>query len=163
LREKEESMRLPKISCIYFIFFILIIPLSTTAQVSTPPEVTRVIPVEEVQKFIVEYKVRFMKMDLDGFMSLFSKEATENRMIPYDDIREAYHRTIAYSKSIVYDLEIYQIQTYAQRAFVTGHFKIIQALKSGSKKRVFQGDIQWELVQENGSLKIREVNYGKNR
>jgi hypothetical protein len=154
-------MRRLKNLCIYFIFFILIIPLSATAQVSAPSEVPKVIPAEEVQKFIVEYKVRFMKLDLDGFMSLFSKEATENRMIPYDDIREAYHRTIAYSKSIIYDLEIYQIQTYTQTAHVTGHFKIIQALKSGGKKRLFQGDIQWELVKENGSLRIKEVNYGK--
>lgn len=154
-------MRLPKIPCIYFIFFILIIPLSTIAQVSTPTEVPKVIPVEEVQKFVAEYKARFMKLDLDAFISLFSKGATENRMIPYEDIREAYHRTITYSRSIIYDLEIYQIQTYTQTAYVTGYYKIIQTFKSGGKKRVLQGDIQWELVQENGSLKIKEVNYGK--
>ena len=156
-------MRLPKIISIFFIFFVLIIPLSTMAQVPPAPEIPNIIPVEEVQKFIAEYKVRFIKMDLNAFMALFSKEATENRMLPYDDIHEAYRRTIANSKSVVYNLEIYSIQTYTQNAFVTGHYKIFQSLKKGGEKRSFQGDIQWEIIREDGSLKIREINYGKNR
>jgi hypothetical protein len=133
------------------------------SQVPLPPEDSNVIPVEEVEKFIGEYKVRFMKMDLDGFMTLFSKEAMENRMLPYDDIYEAYRRTIANSKSVVYNLEVYSIQTYTQNAFVKGHYKIIQSFKKGGKNRTFQGDIQWEIIRENGSLKIREINYGKTR
>jgi hypothetical protein len=156
-------MRLPKIISIFFIFFILIIPLSTMAQVPPALEIPNVIPVEEVQKFIAEYKVRFMKMDLDAFMALFSKEATENRILPYDDIQEAYRRTIAHSRSIVYNLEVYSIQTYTQSALITGHYKVVQSFKKGGKGRTFQGDIQWEIIRENGSLKIREVNYGKNR
>jgi hypothetical protein len=156
-------MRLPKIISIFFISFILIIPLSTRAQVPPATEVPEIIPVEEVQKFIAEYRVRFMKMDLDTFMALFSKEATENRILPYDDIHEAYRRTIAHSRSIVYNLEVYSIQTYTQSALITGHYKIIQSFKKGGKDRTFQGDIQWEILRENGSLKIREVNYGKNR
>jgi hypothetical protein len=163
LREKEETMRLLKIISIFFISFILIIPLSTKAQVPPPSEIPEVIPVEKVQKFIVEYKVRFMKMDLDAFMDLFSKEAVENRMLPYADIREAYRRTIAHSKSIIYNLKIYSIQTYTRSAFVRGRYEIIQSLKKGGRKRAFKGDIQWDLVRENGSLKIREVNYGGER
>lgn len=156
-------MRQIKIIFIYLIFLMFIAPLSGVAQVPPVPEIPNAVPAEEVQKFIEEYKMQFMKMDPDAFMALFSKEATENRMLSYDDIREAYHRTIAFSRSIVYNLEIYSIQTYPHRAFVTGHYKIIQAFKSGGKKRVFQGDIQWDLSRENGLLKIKEVNYGKNR
>jgi hypothetical protein len=156
-------MRLPKILFILFIFFISIFPLSIKAQVPPPAEIPKVIPVEEVQKFIIEYKVRFMKMDLDDFMDLFSKGATENRMLPFADIREAYRRTAAHSKSIVYNLKIYSIQTYTQSAFVRGHYEIIQTLKARGKERAFQGDVQWDIIREKGSLKIREVNYGRDR
>jgi hypothetical protein len=29
--------------------------------------------------------------------------------------------------------------------------------------KIFQGNIQWDLVREDGSLKIREIDYGRNR
>ncbi len=154
-------MRFHPIPFVFFLSFIFIIPFHTIAQVPPPPESPKAIPAEEVQKFIVEYKVRFMKMDLDAFMDLFSKEAVENRMLPYADIREAYRRTIAHSKSIIYNLKIYSIQTYTRSAFVRGRYEIIQTFKSGGRKRAFKGEIQWDLVRENGSLKIREVNYGR--
>lgn len=156
-------MRLLKIISIFFVSFILIIPLSTKAQVPPPSEIPEVIPVEKVQKFIDEYKGRFVKVEVDAFMDLFSKEATENRMLPYADIREAYRRTIAHSKSIIYNLKIYSIQTYTRSALVRGQYEIIQSLKKGGKERVFKGDIQWEIIREDGSLKIREVNYGRDR
>jgi hypothetical protein len=154
-------MRFHPIPFVFFLSLIFIIPFYTIAQVPPPPESPKPIPVEEVQKFIVEYKVRFMKMDLDAFMDLFSKEAVENRMLPYADIREAYRRTIAHSKSIIYNLKIYSIQTYTRSAFVRGRYEIIQSLKKGGRERAFQGDIQWEIFRENGSLKIREINYGR--
>jgi len=156
-------MRFHAIPFVFFLSLIFIVPFYTIAQVPLPPESPKVIPVEEVQKFIVEYKVRFMKMDLDAFMDLFSKEAVENRMLPYANIREAYRRTIAHSKSIIYNLKIYSIQTYTRSVFVRGHYEIIQTLKAGGKERAFRGDIQWDLVRENGSLKVREVNYGRER
>jgi len=156
-------MRLLKIIFILFLFFISIFPLSTKAQVPPTPEVPKAVTVEEAGQFVDEYKVRFMKMDLDAFMDLFSKEAVENRMLPYADIREAYRRTIAHSKSIIYNLKIYSIQTYTRSAFVRGRYEIIQSLKKGGRERAFQGDIQWEIFRENGSLKIREINYGRDR
>jgi hypothetical protein len=84
----------------------------------------------------------------------------ENRMIPYADIREAYRMTVDGSRSIVYNLKIYSIQTYTESAYVRGRYEIIQTLKRG-RTRVLRGDIQWDLVREDGSLKIREVNYGR--
>jgi hypothetical protein len=100
-------------------------------------------------------------MDLDACMELFSKDAVENKMISYSDIREAYRSTIAHSKSIIYKLKIYSIQTYARSAFVMDYYEIVQTLKKGGKERIFRGDIQWNIIQENSSLKIREVNYGR--
>jgi hypothetical protein len=156
-------MKHQNIIFLFFIYFILIYPLSARAQVPTPSEIPRTVTMEEVRQFIDEYKARFMKMGLDAFMELFSKEAVENQVIPYSDIREAYRNTIAHSKSIIYNLKIYSIQTYTQSALVLGRYEIIQTLKKGGKERVFRGDIQWHIVRENSSLRIREINYGRDR
>lgn len=152
-------MRLRGIIFLSLIYIILIYPLSARAQVPTPAEIHWAVTVEEARQFIDEYKARFVKMDLDAFMELFSKDAVENKMIPYSDIREAYRSTIAHSKSIIYNLKIYSIQTYTRSAFVMGRYEIIQTLKKGGKERIFRGDIQWSIVRENSSLKIGEINY----
>jgi len=143
---------------IYLLLFISIIPTLIEAQV-TPAPFTE----EEARQFINEYKERFARMDLDAYMALFSREATENRMLPYADIEMAYKRTIALSQSIQYQVKIYSIQTHAKSAFVQGQYEILQAFKKGGKARVMKGDIQWVLAREDGSLKIREINYGRDR
>ncbi len=158
---------------VVFLCLISIIPLSTKAQVQVPTEIPQAVTPqavtpqavtqEEVNRFMDEYKARLIKMDLDAFIDLFSNEAVENQMVPYADIRGAYQRTFANSRSIVYNLEIYSIQTYQKSAFIRGRYELIQFLKGSKKKRVFQGDIQWNLIRENGSLKIKEINYGRNR
>jgi hypothetical protein len=101
-----------------------------------------------------------MELDLDPFMELFSKKAVENRVLPYADIREAYRKTIAGSRSILYNFRIYTIQTYLQSALVRGHYEIVQTFKGGGGT-AFKGDIQWDLIRENGVLRIREINYGR--
>ncbi len=148
---------------IIFLFLVLLFPLSTKAQAPVPPKIDQPVTEEEVRRFMDEYKARFMKMDIDAFMELFSNEAVENRTVPYTDIREAYQKTFANSKSIIYDLEIYSIQTYQKSAFIRGRYELIQSIKGSKKKKVFRGDIQWDLIRENGSLKIKEINYGKDR
>jgi len=154
-----------KLNKIIFIFFISLIPIysfSVRAQVPPSREIQKAESMEEARQFIHEYTARFAKLDLDPFMELFSKRAVENRMFPYDDIREAYRKTIEGSSSIVYTLDIDSIQTYPQRVFVMGRYQITQGLKKGGKT-VLTGDIQWDLIRENGSLKIREVNFGRSR
>jgi hypothetical protein len=156
-------MRFYKTILVFFISFISIYPLSIKAQVSPPPEIPQAVAVEEAHQFINEYIARFMKLDLDAYMALFSKKAVENRMLPYADIREAYRRTIALSHSISYQVKIYSVQPFTQSTLISGRYEIIQSLKKGGAQRVFKGNIQWELIRENGSLKIREVNYGRKR
>ncbi len=155
-------MRLHKVIFVFFLSFISVYPLFAKAQVPQALEVSKVVTREEVRQFIDDYVTQFMKLDLDPFMGFFSKTGVENRMLPYEDIREAYRKTIVGSLSIVYNVEIYSIQTYTRSAYVTGRYEIIQNPKIG-RKIVFGGSIQWYLVRENGSLKIREVNYGRNR
>lgn len=151
------------ITIVIFLFLISLFPISTKAQGPVPPKIPRAVTEEEVRRFVDEYTARYMKMDIDAFMDLFSKEAVENRMLPYADIREAYQKTFANSNSIVYHLEIYSIQAYQKSAFVNGRYELIQSIKGSKKKKVFRGNIQWDLIREDGSLKIKEINYGRDR
>ena len=155
-------MRPYKIIFISLIYFIVMNPLSVKAQVPPPYEIQKAITMEEARQFVDEYSARFMKLELDPFMDLFSKKAVENRMLPYADIRRAYQKTIAGSRSIMYQLKIYTIQTSLQSALVRGRYEIVQAFKRGGDT-AFKGDIQWDLIRENGVLKIREVDYGRDR
>jgi len=148
---------------VIFLFLVLLFPLSTKAQAPVPPQILQTVTEEEVRQFMEKYTGCFMKMDLDAFMDLFSKEAVENRMLPYADIREAYGKTFANSNSIVYHLEIYSIQAYQKSAFVSGRYELIQSIKGSKKKKVFRGNIQWNLIREDGSLKIKEIDYGRDR
>ena len=145
-----------------FLSLIMTPSLSIGAQAPSLAESPQAVKEEEVRQFIDEYKDRFVKMEIDGFMALFSRGATENRMLPYTDIEEAFRRTAIVSRSLSYWVEIYSIQTYSQSAFVSGRYEIIQAFKGIWRKRAFRGDIQWALVRKNGSLRIREINYGEN-
>ena len=142
----------------------LTVPWAPKSLAQLPPssEIARLISEEEVRKFMADYINRFMKLELGPFMDLFSKEAIENRMLPYADIQQAFRKTITRSKSIIYHLQIYSIHTYSDGAAVTGHYKISQSFKGAGKKHL-EGDIQWDLVLESDSLKIREVNYGRKR
>ena len=151
------------ITFVTLLFLVSIFPLSAKAQNPVPPEIPKAVTEEEVNQFFHEYTARYMGMDFDGFMNLFSQEAVENRMRPYADIVDGYRRTFANSSSIVYNLEIYSIKTYEKGASVRGRYELIQSFKGSKKKGIFEGDIQWELIRENGSLKIKEINYGRDR
>jgi hypothetical protein len=141
---------------------ILMLPLSARTEAPAPPGIPQGVTTEEVRQFMDEYKTRMVKMDLDVFMDLFSKEVIENRVRPYGDMREAYRRTFANSRSLLYDVEIYSIQTYEKNAFVRGRYELTQILGEKKKdRRVFRGDIQWDLIREDRSLKIKEINYGR--
>lgn len=155
-------MKLYKIILVFFVSFISIYPLCTGAQVPPPPEIPNDVTMEEARQFIGEYTARFMKLDLDPFMELFSKKAVENRVLPYADIRRAYQKTIAGSRSIMYHFKIYTIQTSLQSALVRGRYEIVQTFRKGGEATL-NGDIQWDLTREDGVLKIREVNYGRER
>lgn len=122
-----------------------------------PPGVTEV----EARRFLDEYINQYMKMDINAFMAFFSKEAIENRMLTYLDIHEVYQRTFENSDSLRYHLEIYSVQINGDSATVAGRYEVTQSIKGRIIKKVYMGNIQWDLIRENGSLKIKEVNYGR--
>jgi ketosteroid isomerase-like protein len=152
--ERRSPMRIVFLGILLLSF--LMGPFSANAQ-------NQPVTVEEVHQFMNDFKDRYVKMDYEGFMDLFSKEAVENRMYPYADIREAYRETFDNSKEIQYHLEIYTIQVSQNGAFVSGRYELVQSLKGSKKSKVSRGNIQWELKRENGALKIREINYGRDR
>jgi hypothetical protein len=145
------------------VVLLSISPLSLEAQVASQPEPSQPLTKKEVKKFLNDYINLYMKMDFDGFMALFSKGAVENRMYPYGFIYEGYRNNFEVSKSFQYKLTIWSMKTHDQGAFVTGRYVISQTFRKWGKKKVYKGDIQFDLVRESGSLKIRELNYGMSR
>jgi hypothetical protein len=150
-----------KIITTIFLFLVLLFPLSAKAQSPIAPATDQPVTEEEARRFMDEYKARMMGMDIDAFMDLFSKEAIENRTIFYDDIRQAYGRAFASSNAIEYRLLIYSVDAYPKSAVIRGRYDLAQSFKVRRKNAAYQGDIQWTLIRENGSLKIKEINYGR--
>jgi hypothetical protein len=154
-------MKLKKILFVFLTGFLSMWPFYLRAQVppafETPPVITEV----EARRFLDEYVTQYMKMDINAFMAFFSKDAIENRMITYPDIHELYRRTFENSDSLRYHLEIYSVQINRDSATVTGRYEVGQSLKGKTFKKVYMGNIQWDLIREKGSLKIRELNYGR--
>ena len=146
---------------IFFMASFLLWPLSVRAQVppsfETPPAITEV----EARRFLDEYMAQYMKMDINAFMVFFSEEAIENRMLTYADIREIYRRTFENRDSLFYHLEIFSVQINKESANVTGRYEVTQTIRGSLIKKVFKGNIQWNLISENGALKIKEINYGR--
>jgi hypothetical protein len=154
-------MRMKKITFIFLMSFLSMYPLYSRAQVPPSFETLPVITEVEARKFLDGYIAQYMRMDINAFMAFFSKDAIENRMLAYPDINELYRRTFENSDSLRYHLEIYSVQINKESASVTGRYEVTQALKGSSIKKSFVGDIQWDLIREDGSLKIREINYGR--
>jgi hypothetical protein len=158
---RRKSMGIKKISFVFLIALFLVGPPSLQAQVPPAFETPPVITETEARRFIDEYVDQYIKMDIDAFMTLFSRGAIENRMLTYADIREIYRMTFDNSESLKYDLEVSTIQIYKEGAAVVGQYEVIQALKGSPYKKVYKGNIQWELIREDGVLKIKEINYGR--
>ena len=143
------------ILCVFVM--ISLFPISVKAQMSPAPDA---IPEGEVRQIIDQYVNRFKAMDLDLFIDLFSKRATENRMLPYADIRQSYRKIFAETNQFLYYPTIYSVKTEKNRAMVMGWYKMVQTLKEGNRMRVNYGNIQWALVREDGALKIMEITFG---
>jgi len=156
--------RSKKVMLILFMVFFSVLPSSLRAQVpptyeGIPPAITE----GEVRTFLDEYMSRYMKKDVNVFMSFFSKGAIENRLLLYGDIYEIYQKTFDNSDALQYYLEIYSIQVFGRSAYISGRYKVKQSLRGRGINNIFRGNIQWYLIRENGSLRIKEINYGRDR
>ncbi|MGQ9646963.1 MAG: hypothetical protein ACUVWO_10535 [Thermodesulfobacteriota bacterium] len=157
----RRSVGIKGISFVFLIAVGFVGRASLWAQVPPPFESPPAITEVEARRFIDQYVEQYIKMDIDSFMTFFSNGAIENRMLTYGDIREVYRMTFDNSESLKYDLEISTIQIFKDGAAVTGRYEVIQALKGTPYKKVYRGNIQWDLIREDGVLKIKEINYGR--
>jgi hypothetical protein len=141
----------------------LLFPLPVGAQVTGIPGAPETIKEEDVRQFIDLYVNRYKAKDIDLFMDLYSKRSVENQILPYEDIRVHYRRMFAETNQFLYYPTIYTIDVRGPRAYAAGRYKVVQTLKKGNEMRTFQGNIQWDLIREEGALRIREINFGMSR
>lgn len=153
------------VKLIAFITLIIlsVSPLFAQAQGVSQSRVPQAVTEAEVRACLNEYMDAYMKRDLDRFMALFSKDAVENRTYPYNDIYQGYGMQFRVSEALNYQLTIFYIKTYARSAYVSGRYVMKQTFKRWDGSRVYEGDIQFNLVRENATLKIKEINYGMSR
>jgi len=137
----------------------LMIPLEAGAQ--SRETAVQQMTETEVKGFLDQYIDRFKAKDLNGFMALFSREAVENRMLPYLDMQESYKNMFELTNQFLYHLNVQDIKTYTRKAYASGRYEVIQTLKDQNKMKVHKGNIQFELVRENDGLKILRLNYGR--
>ncbi len=159
--KRGRSIEIKRISFVLLMALIFIGTPPLRAQVPPPFEAPPVITEMEARRFIDEYVNQYMKMDIDAFMAFFSKGAIENRMLTYPDIHEIYRGTFDNSDSLKYHLDVFAIRVHKEGAAVEGRYEVIQAIKGSPFKEVHKGNIQWELIREDGVLRIKEINYGR--
>ena len=114
---------------------------------------------EEVRQFFANYTERYTQKDLDGFLSLFSPGAVQNRQDGLEGIRKIYGNFFKQSQEIEYHIDDIKIEIYQNAAEVKARYELVQLLKKSGEKKIWRGDIRWTLVKENGALKILSLDY----
>jgi hypothetical protein len=153
-------MKWARVTAVLLAFCFVLSPVMVRAQVVASAPLMPVIPEADVQDLINKYIDRFKAMDHESFMSLFSKEAVENRMLPYKDMSDAYWKIFKETSQFLYHVKIDAIHTFTKSAYATAQYQIIQTLNESKEMKVYKGKIQWVFVLEDGSLKILRLNYG---
>ena len=127
-----------------------------TAQFKPPPLIATE---EEVKQFFANYIERYTQKDLDGFLSLFSPRALQNRQDGLERIRKIYANFFDQSQEIEYHMNDIRSEIYQNGVEVRARYELVQVLKKGGGKKIWRGDIRWILVKEDGTLKILSLDY----
>ena len=126
------------------------------AKVSLPP---LLVTEQEIRGFFDQYRERYNKMDVDGFLWLFSPKAKQNQQDGLPEIRIIYSDYFKQMISLQNSFEDMKIEIYQNAAEVRARYSVNQVLKNGGEKRVLKGSGRWVLVKENGMLKILSFDY----
>jgi len=156
-------MKWVRVAAMVLTLGFLLSPVVHSAQTVASAPLMPVLSETEVRYLINKYIDHFKALDHAGVMSLFSKDAVENRMLPYNDIAGSYAQMFSVTSQFIYHLKLDTVETYTKSARASGQYEIIQTLKKSNEMRIYSGKIQWEIVPENGSLKIIRLNYGNAR
>ncbi len=133
------------------------VPDARSASKPSPP--SPVATEKEVREFFDQYTERYNKMDIDGFLRLFSSKAKQNQRDGLPEIRIIYSDFFKQMSSVQNSIEEMKIEIYQNAAEVKARYSLNQVLKKGGEKRVLKGFARWVLVKENGMLKILSVDY----
>jgi ketosteroid isomerase-like protein len=131
-------------------------PMLQLAQFKPPSLLARE---DEVKKFFNTYIERYNQMDIEGFLSLFSPKAIQNKKDGPEGIRKIYTDFFNQGKEVRYRIQDMKIEIYQNVVEARAHYEIEQILKMGGKKKAWRGQIQWILGKENGVLKIISLDY----
>jgi hypothetical protein len=126
------------------------------AQFKPPPTLTTE---DEVKKFFKDYIERYDRMDVEGFLSLFSPKAIQNQKYRLEGIRKIYIDFFNQGEKVRYRMQDMKIEIYQNAAEVKARYEIVQTMKTEGWERVWRGNIRWVLGKENGALKILSLDY----
>jgi hypothetical protein len=127
-----------------------------TAQFRPPPLIATE---EDVRQFFANYIERYTQKDLEGFLSLFSPRAVQNRQDGLERIRKIYSNFFNQSQEIEYHMNDIRSEIYQNGVEVKARYELVQVLKKGGGKKIWRGDIRWTLVKEHEALKVLSLDY----
>jgi ketosteroid isomerase-like protein len=114
---------------------------------------------EEVKEFFSSYIDRYNRKEIDGFLSLFSSKAVQNKKDGLEGIKTIYTKFFNESQELRYHMEEIKIEIYQNSVEVKARFKLDQTLKKRGQEKAWRGDIRWVLAKEEGALKILSLDY----
>jgi ketosteroid isomerase-like protein len=114
---------------------------------------------EEVKRFFSNYIDRYHKKDIDGFLSFFSSKALQNQKDGLKEIRKIYTKFFDQSQELRYHVKGMKIKIYQNAVDVKARFRVDQRLKKRGEEIVWEGNVRWVLVKEDGNLKISSLDY----
>ncbi len=119
----------------------------------------RVANEEEVRQFLANYIDRYVRKDINGFLSLFSSKAIQNGKDRLEKIREIYVRFFDQSEELTYRLDDIKVSISGSEAEAMVRYQVIQRLKNRGGEKLWRGNLRWVLVKEDGVLRIITLDY----
>ena len=114
---------------------------------------------EEVKQFLSNYINRYIRKDIDGFLSFFSSKAVQNQKDDFEKIRSIYTKFFDQSEELRYGLEGLKIEIYQNLVEVKARYRVYQRLKKQGVEKLWKGNIRWVLVKEEEALQISLLDY----
>ena len=139
--------------------FIPFQPVARALSASDPSAPLLLAKEQEVREFFAKYVERYAKMDIEGFLSLFSLKARQNQKDGLPEIRTIYTDLFDRSRSLQFSVEDMKIEIYQNAVEAKARYSVSQVLKEGGEKKVWKGDVRWVLAKEEGKLAIISIDY----
>ena len=114
---------------------------------------------EEVKQFLSNYINRYTRKDINGFLSFFSSKAVQNQKDDFEKMRSIYTEFFDQSEELRYSLKGLKIEIYQNSVEVKARYSVDQKLKKRGKEKIWEGNIRWVLVKEEGALRISLLDY----